>query len=62
MPVRFPPNLTHDGEFSWALLGGDDLQGGGNGLDADDRLVRVVCAWHSELQVSAHEQLWRHIL
>lgn len=60
--MQFPPYLTHDGEFAWALLGGDDLQGGGDGLDADDRLVGVISAWYSKLQVSAHQQLWRHIL
>lgn len=54
--------LTHDGEFTWALLGGDDLQGGGDGLDANDRLVGVVSAGHGELQVPTHQQLWRHIL
>lgn len=60
--MHFSPRLTHDGEFSWALLGGDDLQGGGNGLDADDGLVGVVSAWYSQLQVPAHQQLGRHVL
>lgn len=58
----FPPNLTHDGELAWALLGGDDLQGGGDRLDANDGLVGVVSAGYSELQVPAHQQLWRNIL
>lgn len=60
--MQFPPNLTHDGELSWALFGGDDLQGSGDGLDADDRLVGVVGAWYSQLQVAAHQQLRRHVL
>lgn len=46
-PVQFSANLTHDCEFAWALLGGDDLQGGGDGLDADDGLVGVISAWYS---------------
>ena len=53
--MQFSPNLTHDSEFAWALFGGDDLQGGGDGLDADDRLVGVVSAWYSQLQVPAHQ-------
>lgn len=60
--MQFSPNLTHDGELAWALLGGDDLQRGGDGLNADDRLVGVISAWYSQLQVPAHQQLWRHIL
>ena len=59
---NFPAKLTHDGEFAWALLGGDDLQGGGDGLDADDGLVGVVSARYGQLQVPAHQQLWRHVL
>lgn len=54
--------LTHDGELSWPLLGGDDLQGGSDGLDADDGLVGVVGAWHGQLQVAAHQQLGRDVL
>ena len=60
--MQYSSSLTHDGEFAWALLGGDDLQGGGDGLDADDRLVGVISAWYSQLQVPAHQQLRRHIL
>lgn len=60
--MQFSPNLTHDGEFAWALLGGDDLQRGGDGLDANDRLVGVISAGYSKLQVSTHQQLWRNIL
>lgn len=60
--MQFSSNLTHDGELAWALLGGDDLQGGGDGLDADDGLVGVVGAWYGQLQVAAHQQLWRHVL
>ena len=47
-PVQFSPNLTHDGELAWALFGGDDLQRGGDGLDADDRLVGVVSAGYGQ--------------
>lgn len=54
-PEQFSPNHTHDGEFAWALFGGDDLQGGGDGLDADDRLVGVISARYSQLQVPAHQ-------
>lgn len=60
--MQFSSNLTHDGELAWALLGGDDLQGGGDGLYADDGLVGVVCAWYGQLQVAAHQQLRRHVL
>lgn len=60
--MQFSSNLTHDGEFAWALLGGDDLQGGGDGLDANDGLVGVVSAWYGQLQVAAHQQLGRHVL
>lgn len=62
-PGRFAPSgLTHDGELARPLLGGDDLQGGGDGLDADDGLVGVVGARHGQLQVSAHQQLGRDVL
>lgn len=54
--------LTHDGELARPLLGGDDLQRGGDGLDADDGLVGVVGAWHGQLQVAAHQQLRRDVL
>lgn len=54
--------LTHDGELARPLLGGDDLQGGGDGLDADDGLVGVVGAWHGQLQVAAHQQLGGDVL
>lgn len=60
--MQFSSNLTHDGELAWALLGGDDLQGGGYGLDADDGLVGVVSAWYGQLQVTAHQKLRRHVL
>lgn len=60
--LQFPPYLTHDGEFAWALLGGDDLQRGSDGLDANDRLVGVISAGYCELQVATHQQLRRHIL
>lgn len=58
----WPAGLTHDGELSGPLLGGDDLQGGGDGLDADDGLVGVVGAGHGQLQVAAHQQLGRDVL
>lgn len=55
-------SLTHNGEFAWALLGGDDLQRRCDGLNADDRLIGVISARHRQLQVSAHQQLRRHVL
>lgn len=60
--LQFPPYLTHDGELAWTLLGGNDLQRGSDGLDANDRLVGVVCARHSQLQVATHQQLGRNVL
>lgn len=55
-------SLTHDGELAWALLGGDDLERGGDRLNADDGLIGVISAWHCELQVSAHQKLRRYVL
>lgn len=53
---------THDGEFARPLLGGDDLQGRRDGLDANNGLVGVIGSRNGELQVATHQQLWRHIL
>lgn len=55
-------SLTHDGELAWALLGGDDLQRGGDGLNTDDGLIGVISARHCKLQVSAHQKLRRYVL
>lgn len=54
--------LTHQGQLPGPLLGCDDLQRWGYGLNANDRLVGVICSWHSQLKVSAHQKFGGHIL
>ena len=40
-----PPITTQHGQSSRALLGGEDEDGGGEGLNSDDALVRPISAW-----------------
>lgn len=39
--------LTHEGQLPGPLLGRDDLQRRGYGLNANDWLVGVIRSWHS---------------
>lgn len=54
--------LTHQRQLPRPLLGRDDLQRWGYGLNANDRLVGVICSWHSQFQVSAHQKFGGNIL
>lgn len=54
--------LTHQGQLPGPLLGRDDLQRWGYGLNADDWLVGVIGSWHSQFKVPAHQKFGGNIL
>lgn len=54
--------LTHQRQLPRPLLGCDDLQRRCDGLNADDRLVGVVCSWHGQFKVPAHQEFGGNVL